>query len=328
MDLLASDVLAFQGNKGHLNKGSNCQSWRSNYIRQAGPFGYKRLKNKCSFNHGNIHSLKVHASVAATPVNVTDVEEIVKGEITENSKHVAWKSVARERWEGELEVQGYIPKWLTEYDGKADCRFEFFQLLYKLSLTSEAIQVFLFGAMNGTYLRNGPGKFHIGDYNVRHLFDGYSTLVRLHFEEGRLIAGHAQLQSEAYKAATKNNKICYREFSEVPKPANFFAYVGDLAGLFSGASLTDNANTGVIRLGDGRVVCLTETMKGSIEINPTTLETMGKFEYTDNLGGLIHSAHPIVFDTEFITLLPDLINPGYDVVRMLPGTNERTLIGR
>ncbi|KAH9327130.1 hypothetical protein KI387_007308, partial [Taxus chinensis] len=165
---------------------------------------------------------------------------------------------------------------------------------------------------NGTYLRNGPGKFHVGDYNVRHLFDGYlfipfliihgyyfapwsnlmgayffakySTVVRLHFEEGRLIAEHAQLQSEAYKAATKNNKICYREFSEVPKPANFFDYVGDLAGLFSGASLTDNANTGVIRLGDGRVVCLTETMKGSIQINPTTLETMGKFEYTDNLG--------------------------------------------
>lgn len=126
----------------------------------------------------------------------------------------------------------------------------------------------------------------------------------------------------------KNQKICYREFSEVPKADNFLAYVGELANLFSGASLTDNANTGVVKLGDGRVVCLTETQKGSIMIDPTTLETVGKFEYSDSLGGLIHSAHPIVTDSEFLTLLPDLLNPGYLVVRMEPGSNERKVIGR
>ena len=181
---------------------------------------------------------------------------------------------------------------------------------------------------SGTYLRNGPGLWHIGDYNFRHLFDGYATLVKLYFENGRLIAGHRQIESEAYKAAKKNKKLCYREFSEVPKPDNFLAYVGELANLFSGASLTDNANTGVVKLGDGRVVCLTETQKGSIVIDPDTLDTLGKFEYTDTLGGLIHAAHPIVTDTEFFTLLPDLINPGYLVVRMEPGTNERKVIRR
>ena len=181
---------------------------------------------------------------------------------------------------------------------------------------------------SGIYLRNGPGLWHVGDYNFRHLFDGYATLVKLQFENGRLIAGHRQIESEAYKAAMKNNKLCYREFSEVPKADNFLSYVGGLASLFSGASLTDNANTGVIRLVVGRVVCLTETQKGSIMIDPTTLETLGKFEYTDSLGGLIHSAHPIVTDTEFLTLLPDLINPGYLVVRMEPGSNERKVIGR
>ncbi|KAA8521826.1 hypothetical protein F0562_012503 [Nyssa sinensis] len=176
---------------------------------------------------------------------------------------------AKERWEGELVVEGQIPLWLS-----------------------------------GTYLRNGPGLWHIGDYNFRHLFDGYATLVRLHFDNGRLIMGHRQIESEAYKAAKRNNKLCYREFSEVPKPDNFLAYIGDLANLFSGASLTDNANTGVVKLGDGRVVCLTETIKGSIVIDPDTLETLGKFEYSDSLGGLIHSAHPIVTDADFWTLLP------------------------
>ncbi|GLT48200.1 hypothetical protein SLA2020_218400 [Shorea laevis] len=210
-----------------------------------------------------------------------------------NQNHVAWTSIRQERWEGELVVEGEIPLWL-----------------------------------NGTYLRNGPGLWHIEDYNFRHLFDGYSTLVKLNFENGRLIAGHRQLESEAYKAAKKNKRICFREFSEVPKPDNFLAYVGDLASLFSGASLTDNANTGVVKLGDGRVVCLTETQKGSVIIDPNTLDTLGKFEYSDNLGGLIHSAHPIVTDAEFLTLLPDLVKPGYLVVKMKPGTNERKVIGR
>lgn len=181
---------------------------------------------------------------------------------------------------------------------------------------------------NGTYLRNGPGMWHIGDYNFRHLFDGYATIVKLQFQNGHLVAGHRQIESEAYKAAKKNNKLCYREFSEAPKPKNFLNYIGNLAKLLSGASLTDNANTGVVKLGDGRVVCLTETQKGSIIIDPDTLETLGKFEYSDLLGGLLHSAHPIVTDTEFLTLLPDLVNPGYLVARMEVGSNERKVIGR
>ncbi|KAL8063319.1 hypothetical protein ABFX02_01G020200 [Erythranthe guttata] len=208
-------------------------------------------------------------------------------------KNVAWTSVKQERWQGDLLVQGEIPLWL-----------------------------------NGTYLRNGPGLWNIGDYNFRHLFDGYATLVRLHFENGRLAMAHRQIESDAYKASIENKKLCYREFSEVPKTDSFLSYIGDIAKLFSGASLTDNANTGVVKLGDGRVVCLTETIKGSIVIDPNNLDTIGKFEYSDNLGGLIHSAHPIVTDSEFLTLLPDLINPGYVVVRMEPGSNERKVIGR
>ncbi|KAL5729078.1 hypothetical protein ACHQM5_002080 [Ranunculus cassubicifolius] len=211
----------------------------------------------------------------------------------DDKKLAAWTSIQQERWEGELVIQGEIPLWLE-----------------------------------GTYIRNGPGIWNIGDYNFRHLFDGYATLVGLHFANGKLKAGHRQIESEAYKAAKKNNKLCYREFSEAPKAENFLSYVGELANLFSGASLTDNANTGVVRLGDGRVVCLTETIKGSIQIDPETLETLGKFEYTDSWGGLIHSAHPIVTESEFLTLLPDLINPGYVVVRMEAGTNERKVIGR
>ncbi|CAA7402796.1 unnamed protein product [Spirodela intermedia] len=208
-------------------------------------------------------------------------------------KLAAWTSIRQESWEGDLMVEGQIPPWLK-----------------------------------GTYLRNGPGLWNIEDHEFRHLFDGYATLVGVHFEGGRLKAGHRQIQSEAYKAAVKNKRLCYREFSETPRAENLLAYVGELAGLFSGSSLTDNANTGVVKLGDGRVICLTETIKGTIQVDPETLETIGMFEYEDDLGWLIQSAHPIVTDSEYLTLLPDLVRPGYQVVRMEPGSNVRRLIGR
>ncbi|KAJ1285364.1 hypothetical protein BS78_03G273800 [Paspalum vaginatum] len=208
-------------------------------------------------------------------------------------EHAAWKSIPQERWEGALELEGELPLWL-----------------------------------DGTYLRNGPGLWNLGDYGFRHLFDGYATLVRVSFRHGRAVGAHRQIESEAYKAARAHGKVCYREFSEVPKPDSFLSYVGQLATLFSGSSLTDNSNTGVVRLGDGRVLCLTETVKGSVVVDPDTLDTLGRFEYTDRLGGLVHSAHPVVTDTEFWTLIPDLIRPGYSVVRMDAGTSERRLVGR
>ncbi|CAM0882745.1 unnamed protein product [Alopecurus aequalis] len=206
---------------------------------------------------------------------------------------VAWKSIRQERWEGALEVEGKLPLWL-----------------------------------DGTYLRNGPGLWDLGDYGFRHLFDGYATLVRVSFRDGRAVGAHRQIESEAYKAAREHGKVCYREFSEVPKQEGFMAFVGQMARLFTGSSLTDNSNTGVVRLGDGRVLCLTETVKGSIVVDPDTLETVSKFEYEDKLGGLIHAAHPIVTDTELWTVIPDLIRPGYVVVRMDAGSNERQFVGR
>ncbi|XP_038885421.1 carotenoid cleavage dioxygenase 8 homolog B, chloroplastic [Benincasa hispida] len=254
------------------------------------PFNFKTNHHPSKPTLSNFTIRSIASPIRRPSPIVVPLPEI---DTTGPPNHVAWTSVRQDRWEGELSVRGQLPRWLS-----------------------------------GTYLRNGPGLWNIGDYNFRHLFDGYATIVKLHFDDGRLIAGHRQIESDAYKAAMKNQKICYREFSEVPKADNFLAYVGELANLFSGASLTDNANTGVIKLGDGRVVCLTETQKGSIMIDPTTLETVGKFEYSDSLGGLIHSAHPIVTDTEFLTLLPDLLNPGYLVVRMEPGSNERKVIGR
>ncbi|KAF0920123.1 hypothetical protein E2562_033427 [Oryza meyeriana var. granulata] len=206
---------------------------------------------------------------------------------------VAWKSIRQERWEGALEVDGELPLWL-----------------------------------DGTYLRNGPGLWNLGDYGFRHLFDGYATLVRISFRRGRATGAHRQIESEAYKAARARGRPLLREFSHCPAPANLLDRLGNLVGLVTGAALTDNPNSAVLPLGDGRVMCLTETTKSSVLIDPDTLETLERFRYTDRLGGMVQSAHPIVTESEFLTLLPDLARPGHLVVRMEAGSNERKAIGR
>lgn len=168
------------------------------------------------------------------------------------------------------------------------------------------------------------GRRHAFD----HLFDGYATLVRVSFRQGCATGAHRQIESDAYMVVKKNDPPVMQEFSQCPKPANLIDSVRSVVGLLSGTSVTDNPNVNVVPLGDGRVMCLTETTKSSTLIDPDTLDTVGKFKYTDKLGAMIQSGHPIWTDSEFLTLLPDLLRPGYLVVRMEIGTNERKVIGR
>ncbi|KAK3161919.1 hypothetical protein QOZ80_1BG0083100 [Eleusine coracana subsp. coracana] len=211
------------------------------------------------------------------------------------AKLSAWTSIRQERWEGDLAVQGHLPHWL-----------------------------------NGTYLWNGPGLWDVGDHAFDHLFDGYATLVRVSFRRGRAIDAHRQIESDAYRAAMAHGRPLHRGFAHCPKPVNLIDRVRNIIGLISGAVITDNPNIMVTQLGDGRVVCLSETTKSTILVDLDTLGTMGKFRYTDKVGGMLQSGHPIVNESEFLTLLPDLVwpRPDYLVVRMEAGSSERKVIGR
>ncbi|RLN24761.1 hypothetical protein C2845_PM07G22850 [Panicum miliaceum] len=165
---------------------------------------------------------------------------------------------------------------------------------------------------SGTYLRNGPGLWDVGGGGAfHHLFDGYATLVRVSFRRGRATGAHRPVESDA--------------------PGSLLDRVSnDAVGIASGAALTDNPNSAVLPLGEGRVLCLTETTKSSVLVDPETLATAGKLRYADGLGGMmmmIQSAHPIVTESELLTVLPDLARPGHLVVRMAAGSDEREVIG-
>ncbi|KAL6865216.1 hypothetical protein ACP4OV_016367 [Aristida adscensionis] len=227
------------------------------------------------------HSLSLGLAKASPRSNVCSV----KAAGYWSTKLSAWTSVRQERWEGDLPVEGHIPDWL-----------------------------------NGTYLRNGPGLWELGDHAFDHIFDGYATLVRVTFRRGRATGAHRQIESDAYRAARAHGRPLLREFSQLcaGEPSLL-----DAVGLATGAALSDNANISVVPLGDGRVVCLTEATKGSIEVRPETLDTIGRFRYTDGLWGLVQSTHPVVTSSELLTIVPDFLRRSYTVVRMASGSNER-----
>ncbi|CAO2143187.1 unnamed protein product [Urochloa humidicola] len=150
------------------------------------------------------------------------------------SHHCAWANIRRERWEGDLAVQGHIPAWL-----------------------------------NGTYLRNGPGVWEVGggEHALEHVFDGYATLVRVSIREarGRAAGAHRQIESDAYTSAMARGRPVMREFSQLcPRDSgSLLDRLRSAVGLASdGAAMSDNGNTVVLPLGDGRrVVCLADVTK-------------------------------------------------------------------
>ncbi|XP_039822689.1 carotenoid cleavage dioxygenase 8 homolog A, chloroplastic-like [Panicum virgatum] len=207
------------------------------------------------------HFFSGSSSVGQTVHNIITAKisrkRCVKATIGYGTKLSAWTNVRREHWEGDLAVEGHLPAWLS-----------------------------------GTYLRNGPGLWDVGEHSFHHIFDGYATL------------------------------LCPR------KPGSLLDRLRNVIGLSSGAMLSDNANISVFPLGDGRVICLTETTKSSVLIDPETLDTIGKFPYADRLWCPLQSTHPVVTRNEFLTLLPDLFRRGHRIVRMAAGSNERKVLAR
>lgn len=150
--------------------------------------------------------------------------------------------------------------------------------------------------LTGTFYRNGPGRFEVGDRSVDHWFDGLALLRRFAFAPGDDGQGGRDedrdgdeaggdgpaveyasrfLRTEAFEAAAAG-RIGAQGFAETPDR-------GPFERLRSALSLepTDNANADVARLG-GRHVALTESPR-AVAFDPRTLETRGELDWADDL---------------------------------------------
>lgn len=139
--------------------------------------------------------------------------------------------------------------------------------------------------LTGSLVRTGPARFEVGERTVRHWFDGLGMLDRFAISGGGVTYSNAMVESRAYRAAEEEGRIAYREFATDPCRRLF----SRVATMFDPRP-TDNANVNVSRFGR-RWVALTETPV-PVEFDPETLETVGVYDWDDDLGALSNTAHP------------------------------------
>jgi carotenoid cleavage dioxygenase-like enzyme len=177
----------------------------------------------------------------------------------------------------------------------------------------------------GTFLRNGPGRFAVGDRELAHWFDGLAMLraYRIDGASGRVTFSNRFLRSEAYRHAEEHGELGYREFASDPPTTR-----RDRLKRLLDPGFTDNGTVDVDHLG-GEFVATTESPR-SVAFDPDTLRTRRTVAYPDDLGAT-DTVHPhFEFDSRaHLGFATDFgRDPGYVYYRVSAGTLDREPIGR
>ncbi|EMA52011.1 lignostilbene-alpha,beta-dioxygenase, partial [Halococcus morrhuae DSM 1307] len=173
----------------------------------------------------------------------------------------------------------------------------------------------------GTLLRNGPGRFRVGNRPLNHWFDGFALLRRFAIQDGQVRYSNRFLRSKAYEYAREHGELGFREFATVPD----IGLLDQLKRLLS-PRITDNACVDIETRGDS-VVATTESPR-PLEFDPETLETRG--QHAREPLGTTTTVHPhydahrgetIGYATRFGR------NPGYTLYRVPDGQMDPEIIG-
>lgn len=141
------------------------------------------------------------------------------------------------------------------------------------------------GWLTGTLIRNGPGKFEVGDYRVRHWFNGLALLHAFCFRDGQVSYANRYVRSVAYQHAVEKEQLYGKQFGPDPCASLFSRHFTEYA-----PNLADNAAISVTRIAD-RFVALSDAAL-PMEFDPRTLETRGVFEYGNSTPLGICTPHP------------------------------------
>ncbi|WP_435099511.1 carotenoid oxygenase family protein [Halorubrum sp. N11] len=143
--------------------------------------------------------------------------------------------------------------------------------------------------LDGTLVCNGPGQFEVGDTDLTHWFDPLAMLRGFRFDDGAVSYTNRFVRSEDFRVAREHGSI---RRSLPGTPADDSA-VARLYRALTGA-FQDNPSIGVVGLGD-RLYAVTESPIG-IEIDPETLETVGRRDLTAGLDADTTLGHTHVED--------------------------------
>ena len=139
--------------------------------------------------------------------------------------------------------------------------------------------------LNGTFLRNGPGMFYIGEDRLNHWFDGLAMLHQFRLAEGEVTYQSKFLECHASKEALGSDKLTYSEFATDP----CWSIFGRMRSMFKHGP-TDSAKVNLAQVGDKYFALGETTMQ--IEFDVDSLSTLGKYNFNQPKFGTSSTAHP------------------------------------
>ncbi|XP_006004911.1 beta,beta-carotene 15,15'-dioxygenase [Latimeria chalumnae] len=146
--------------------------------------------------------------------------------------------------------------------------------------------------LQGTLLRNGPGMHTVGETSYNHWFDGLALMHSFTFKDGEVFYQSKYLRSDTYKKNMEANRIVVSEFGTMAYPdpcknifSKAFSYLSHTIPEF-----TDNCLINIMKCGED-YYAVTET-NFIRKIDPKSLDTLEKVDYTKYIALNLASSHP------------------------------------
>lgn len=143
--------------------------------------------------------------------------------------------------------------------------------------------------LNGTLVRNGPGRFDVNGNSYRHWFDGLAMLRAFTITAGKVSYANRYLRSSSYHADLNEGHINYRGFAVDPCMTLFQKAMS----LFIQPKLGTNPVVNITQAAD-KFIAMTEAPL-AVEFDPKTLATIREFSYSEDggqIGASTSTAHP------------------------------------
>ncbi|XP_076879794.1 beta,beta-carotene 15,15'-dioxygenase [Brachyhypopomus gauderio] len=197
--------------------------------------------------------------------------------------------------------------------------------------TAEPVKAQLSGTippwLQGTLLRNGPGLFFIGESSYNHWFDGMALIHSFTFKDGEVHYQSKFLRSDTYKKNTTANRIVVTEFGTLayPEPSkNIFSKAFTYL-INTIPDFTDNNIINIVRY--GQEYYASSEINYINQINPSTLDTIGRSNYRNYIPLNLATAHPHYDDDgntyNMGTAIMALTGPKYVIFRVPASASDK-----
>ncbi|CDQ84619.1 unnamed protein product [Oncorhynchus mykiss] len=144
--------------------------------------------------------------------------------------------------------------------------------------------------INGSFLRNGPGKFEFGKDNFNHWFDGMALMHRFYIHDGEVTYSSRFLRSDSYVRNSEKDRIVVCEFGTMAMPDPCKNFFSRFLSRFKIPKATDNASVNFVKYkGDYYVSTETNYMR---RVDPQSLETKEKVDWSEYIAVNSATAHP------------------------------------